>query len=93
MYTAARSEHVLELFGPRRQAWRPAIACHGHLLQEAVALADAGRHSEALRSAEDAWVECHGHMRDVAFRVRTTTVQVSALSATGVMNGGDVPAL
>jgi hypothetical protein len=56
-------------------AWRPVhnneYSRHG--LGAAVILTQQGNIEHALNEAEEAWVARHGHMHDVAFRVRITT--------------------
>lgn len=84
MFSLAKTEHTLEIAGPRKQGWRPAGSAHGELLREAVTLASLGRIAEAIERAEDLWIAQHGHMHGVSFRVRQTCETFHAKSLRSV---------
>lgn len=66
--------HTLEISGPRNDAFRTALEDE---FKEARRLAHDGNFSEAIRKAEDAYIEAHGNMHGVAFRVVTTQTTYS----------------
>lgn len=76
--------HALEVFGPRGQSWRPV---HQECLKAAAELARAGRLGEAIIAAEDAWIEAHGQMHGVAFRVRTQVERFTGNAQPDVLAG------
>ncbi len=71
--------HVLEIFGPRNQAFRPVSWDYNPELKEAVRLAWDGQLNEAISAAQDAYITHHGNMHGVRFRVRTETKTYSFL--------------
>lgn len=62
--------HTLEISGPRGQAFHPVL---DEEFEEASRLAYDGEISAAIRKAEDIYIDLHGHMHGVAFRVVTIT--------------------
>ena len=83
--STSKTEHTLEIFGPRGIAWRPAASTHGDLLKEPIALAYLGRIPEAISRSEDLWIERHGNMHNIGFRVRSTVETISGTSIKDVM--------
>lgn len=71
MRQAVETHHDLEIAGPRRQIWRGTSVYDE--LASARRLAYEGQTIAAIEKAQDIWIEKNGHMRDVAFRVVTTS--------------------
>jgi hypothetical protein len=91
MIQILNTTHALEIWGPRRQVWRAARTADERL-RPAEALAAAGRLLEAIDAAEEAWIAANGHMRDVAFRVRSLSETFTGKgTAVQLLDGVAVP--
>lgn len=71
---------TLEQSGPRGLAWHPVDV---ESFREACHLAHAGRSYEALLLAQDLYIDKHGDMHEVDFRVVTKEVTVTFIGAFG----------
>ena len=80
LITRKNTESHLQIYGPRRQSWRPASSVHGVLLSKAIVLAQQGLSAAAIQAAEDAWVAGKGGMHGVCFRVVTKSEQFDWVS-------------
>lgn len=87
--STTKEEHTLEIRGPRKQGWRPAGSVNHELLRAAIRLAQFGRSAEAIDAAETTWIEVHQHIQDVRFRVRSTQVTLTGVSAKDVTDAMD----
>lgn len=74
MKTIIETTHTLEMSGPRNLAWRSADR---DKLGAACKLAEEGRLHEALNRAADDYIERHGNMHEVSFRVVTNERRVA----------------
>lgn len=74
MKSFTKTEHTLQIHGPREQAWRPAT---DYVSAEARRLVATERFVEAIDAAEVSYIQQYGNMHGVRFRILTVTKAVT----------------
>lgn len=79
MRQTSETSHVLEIYGPRNQAFRPVSTDIYPELKQAQCLAWDGLIMGAICAAQEAYIAKHGEMHGIRFRVTTKVVTHSFL--------------